>query len=276
MAERSHGSHAKYAIERCRCDDCRRAQREYNRNRLRQLARPDGVWRPYVDAGPAREHIEWLASCGIGLKSVASIGGLAHGTLSKLVYGDPSRGLAPSKRIRSATAEKILAVMPRAAAGAQRIPAGPTWKLLDELVARGWSRSELSRRLGCATPALQISHTRVLASTARRVEALYAELIQVPVIPRKTRWGVRPTPVPEVLPEVAVRPRPRARRRRGRLLPLAPLVEATGMSENVLCARLGLNVTRARKGIDERLADEVAIRLGYHPSEIWRDWMVPA
>lgn len=148
MADRPHGTHAKYAIERCRCDHCRQAQREYNRHRVRQLARPDGNWRPYVDAAPAREHIHWLASCGIGIKTVAKLSGVAHGTLSKLVYGDRPRGMAPSKRIRPATVERILAVMPHHAAGAQKVPAAYTWRLLDDLIAQGWSKAELARRLG--------------------------------------------------------------------------------------------------------------------------------
>ena len=192
---RAHGTHAKYAVERCRCDQCRQAQREYNRNRVRQLSRPDGHWCPYVDADPVREHVRWLATCGIGLKSLAKLAGVPHGTLSKLMYGDPARQMAPSKRVRPATAHKITAVMPNMAAGAQRVPAGPTWRLLNELIAIGWSRAELARRLGHQGPGLQIRHDRILASTARQVEQLHAELIQIQVIPKKTRWGLRLVPV---------------------------------------------------------------------------------
>lgn len=273
MAERAHGSHAKYAIERCRCDECRRAQREYNRHRVRQLARPDGVWCPYVDAGPAREHVEWLASCGVGVKTIAKISRVPHGTLSKLVYGDRARGLAPSKRIRPATAEKILAVMPNQAGGAQRVPASSTWRLLDELIARGWSRAELARRLGQKGPGLQIHRTRVRASTARNVEQLHAELMQVDVIPKKTRWGVRPTPVKSVVtaplvPRRSSEPKP---------FPLAPLAEALGMTESAACVLLGLNVTRAREGLTEAWADRAALRAGLHPIQIWPDlWAVSA
>lgn len=157
---REHGTHAKYAIERCRCDPCREAQRAYNRNRVRQLSRPDGVWCPYVDAGPVREHIIWLRSCGVGIKTVAKLTGVSHGTLSKLMYGDPARAMAPSKRIRPATAEKVMAVMPHDAAGGQKVPAGPTWCLLEDLIGRGWSRAELARRLGNQGPGLQIRRTR--------------------------------------------------------------------------------------------------------------------
>jgi hypothetical protein len=266
---RAHGSHAKYAIERCRCEPCRKAQRDYNRNRLRQLARPDGTWCPYVDAGPAREHIEWLRTCGVGIKTVAKLTGISHGTLSKLMYGDPQRNMRPSKRIRPATAEKVLAVMPAMAAGGQKVPAGATWRLLDDLIGRGWSRAELARRLGTKGPGLQVRHTMVRASTARAVELLHAELVQMPVIPRKTRWGVVP---------VVVLSRRQARgigRAIGeRRFPFAPLAEVAGMSESALCLHLGLHLTRAREGLDECQADELATRLGLHPLEVWGDvWM---
>lgn len=262
---REHGTHAKYAVDRCRCEPCRLAQREYNRNRVRQMSRPDGVWRPYVDAGPAREHIEWLRSCGVGIKTVAKLSGVPHGGLSKLMYGDRARGMGPSRRIRPATAERILAVMPAMATGAQKVPAGPTWRLLDELITRGWSKSELARRLGFESPALQISRQAVRASTARKIEGLHAELSQVHVIPRKTRWGLRPTPVPAPGIGHGVR-----RVSSDQRLSIAPLANAAGLTENALCLRLGLQITRVRReGLDDWQADELVTRLGLHPAQVW-------
>lgn len=194
MTDRPHGSHAKYAIERCRCEPCRLAQRVYNRNRIRQMSRPDGVWQPYVDAGPVRDHVQWLQTCGVGIKTIAKLSGVAHGTLSKLMFGDLQRHMPPSRRVRPTTAKRVMAVMPNHASGAQKVPAAPTWRLLNDLIRRGWSRAELARRLGGQGPGLQIHRHQVLASTARKVERLHAELARVPVIPRKTRWGVRPVP----------------------------------------------------------------------------------
>lgn len=269
---RPHGTHAKYAVERCRCDPCRAAQRTYNRNRLRAIARPDVVWCPYVDAGPAREHVAWLAGCGVGLKTLARISGLSHGTLSKLVYGGPG-DRPPSRRVRPTTAQKILGVMPNMATGAQKVPADPTWRLLDDLIGRGWARAELARRLGNQGPGLQINRTTVRASTARAVERLHVELASVAVVPRKTRWGVVPTPVP---PRTIRRGTPKVVGVSGRRLPLAPLAEVAGMSENALCLHLGLHVARARLGIEETVADELAVRLGFHPAEVWGAWTVPA
>jgi hypothetical protein len=187
MAERPHGTHAKYAVERCRCEPCRLAQRQYNRNRVRAIARPDENWCPYVPADKAREHLAWLADCGVGIKTVAKLSGVPHGSLSKVVYGQGGR--APSRRIRPETERRILAVMPHHAAGAQKIPAAHTWRLLNDLIARGWTRAELARRLGTQGPGLQIGRHQVRASTARKVERLHTELSRLPAIPRRTRWG---------------------------------------------------------------------------------------
>lgn len=272
MAERPHGTHAKYAVERCRCDECRRAQREYNRHRVRQLTRPDGVWCPYVDSGPVREHMEWLASCGVGSKTVARISGVAHGTLSKLVYGDPQRNMGPSRRVRPATAEKIMATMPAMATGAQKIPAGPTWRLLDELIGRGWAKSELNRRLGHRGPGLQISRQLVRASTARAVERLHAELMRIDIIPKKTRWGVRPTPAVRVRPITRSGPLKRAE---PKPFPLTPLAAVLGMTESAVCLVTGLNLARARDGLTEAQADRLAVQFGLHPIQVWPDlWVV--
>ena len=196
MAERPHGSHAKYALDRCRCDLCRRAQREYNLRRGRAIARPDEVWCPYVEAGPVREHIEWLATCGIGLKSLARLAGVPHGTLSKLVYGDPARQMPRSRRVRPTTARKVMAVMPYHAAGAQRVPAAPTWRLLNELITLGWSRADSPADWATRVPA---SRSTGPGSSPQRPPGRAAPRRARPPAgnPRKTRWGLRHRASPE-------------------------------------------------------------------------------
>lgn len=188
---RAHGTRAKYTIERCRCADCGEAQRVYNRDRHRAMRRPDEVWLAYVPAGPARRHVHELMAQGMGPKSIAQLSGVPHGAISKLLYGD-YKGRGPSRRIRPETAAKILAVTIEKADGAQRIPAGPTWKLLDDLLGRGFTKSFIASQLaGKPTKALQIRHDLVRASTARKVEALHRRLEGVAAPPRRTRWGLR-------------------------------------------------------------------------------------
>lgn len=190
-SHRAHGTYAKYVVERCGCEPCRGANRAYVRRRQRSMARPDELWLPYVPAGPARRHLAALARQGIGLKTVAKLTGLAHGALSRIVYGDPARGSAPSKRVRPETLSAILGVEAQQASGGQKVPAGPTWALLDQLLTAGYTRTFLAAALGSRGkhPSLQIRRDRVRGSTARAVEALHRRLIDQQPPPRRTRWS---------------------------------------------------------------------------------------
>lgn len=188
-SHRAHSTHAKYVVERCGCEVCREANRDYERRRGRAIARPDQVWLPYVPAGPARRHLAQLREQGVGLKTVSRLSGVSHGALSKIVYGDPARGQAPSRRVRAQTLAAILAVRLDHAQGGQKVPARPTWALLEELLAAGYTKGFLARAMGSsgANPALQVSRDRVRASTARAVEVLHARLIHQQPRPRRSR-----------------------------------------------------------------------------------------
>lgn len=177
---RAHGSYAKAVAERCGCEACRAAKAAYNRRRNQAITRPDEVWLPYVSAEPARRHLAALSAAGVGLKTVARLSGVSHGALSKIVYGEPGRGRPPSRRVRPRTLEAILAVKVSDAAAKHRVSAGPTWQLIDELVAAGYTRAELARGLGsrAAIPNLQIGRRTVLASTARSVELMHRKLMR--------------------------------------------------------------------------------------------------
>ena len=132
-----------------------------------------------VDADPVRRHLAALAAQGVGLNSVARLAGVSHGGLSKLAYGEPGRGRGPSRRVRPETARRVLAVTLDQASGGQRIDAGATWALVEELLAAGYTRAGLARQLGsrAASPSLQIGRRTVRASTARAVERLHARLL---------------------------------------------------------------------------------------------------
>jgi hypothetical protein len=67
-----------------------------------------GRWQPYVDAGPARQHLRTLAAAGIGWRRAARLSAVSTGAVSKILYGGPGQR-PPSQRIRPQTAAAILA-----------------------------------------------------------------------------------------------------------------------------------------------------------------------
>lgn len=186
---RPHGSYVKYVVEKCRCLPCTEARRAYERNRRRAMARPDELWLPYVPAGRARRHLAELSTAGVGQKRVAEVSGVPHGSIAKIVYGDPRRGMAPSRRIRLETERRILAVSIADAADRAKIDARPTWELLDELVARGFTKTWLAKMLGMKCPALQLGRHRVTAANARKVARLHKRLDGMKGPGRKSRWA---------------------------------------------------------------------------------------
>jgi transcriptional regulator with XRE-family HTH domain len=141
-----------------------------------------GRWQPYVDAGPAREHVEALGRAGIGWRRVAELAGVGNGSISRLLRGGPG-DRPPSRRIRPETERKILAVSPTlsALAGAALIDATATRRRLQALVCCGYSQAALAARLGILRSNFhQITCDQVTAATARAVAALYDELWDVP------------------------------------------------------------------------------------------------
>lgn len=178
-AKRAHGTYAKAAVEGCDCQACTAAKIAYSRGRKQALAEPGETWTPFVNAEPARTHLAALSAAGVGLKSVVRLSGVSHGSLSKIVYGEPGRGRPPSRRIRPETMDKILAVKITDAPGGRRVSARRTWQLVDELVAAGYTRAELAEAMGsrATTPALQIGRRTVRVSTAKAVERLHRDLL---------------------------------------------------------------------------------------------------
>jgi len=179
MTHREHGTHVKYVIDRCRCDDCRTATAAYEAHRSRQRAYGIDA---YIDATPARTHVRRLGAQGMGWKRVARTAGLSPSTVWKLLYGDPSRNRVPNKRIRPATANTILAVTLDLADG-QIIDGTGTTRRIQALVAIGWSQSSIARRVGIHPANLTpLAHGRrsVHVGTARAVIDLYDELCMTP------------------------------------------------------------------------------------------------
>jgi len=176
-AQHVHGTYVCYVIDQCRCRPCRDANRVYEQNRTRQRAYGKTS---YVDAEPARTHIETLMAAGMGLKRIVAVSTISQGLLWKLIYGKrrPDGTRVPSKRIRNTTEQTILAIRPDLAGGA-RIDSTGTARRIQALVACGWSQSKIAARLGILRSNftdLAQGRTQVSVAHAKAVAELYDQL----------------------------------------------------------------------------------------------------
>jgi hypothetical protein len=153
---REHGARACYMFgpnpgsnraNGCRCEPCSNANRTYARDRDRASRRPDVEVEPaYIDATETRRHIQWLAKKGVGLRTIAARTRLSRTTITQLRDGARTR-------CTPATAELIAQVWPGDAADRACIDAAPTWRLVDDLLAHGHTRTSIARALGSTAKA---------------------------------------------------------------------------------------------------------------------------
>lgn len=156
----------------CRCPDCSLAATDYERRRRSRTAPP------YVDAARARAHAKALMAQGFGLKAQAKAAGVSATMLSKVVYGDPRRGQAPTQRIRPANEKALLGLtLDDAPDSARTVPADRYTATLDELHRRGWTYTQIADRLGVSRSNLKArgARTMVTAGRHRAVLALLDE-----------------------------------------------------------------------------------------------------
>jgi transcriptional regulator with XRE-family HTH domain len=123
-----------------------------------------------------------LGTYGIGIPRTRELSGVSNGSISRLLYGRGEEG--PSRRVRTQTADRILAIKPSldAAAPSALVDGTGTRRRLQALVAMGWPQKALSRRLGLDRNTVndQVnSYTPAHGSTARAVRDLYDELWNV-------------------------------------------------------------------------------------------------
>lgn len=177
-----HGTLSRVKGYGCKCDACRKTSRDHANTRARLIAY--GRWQPYVDAEPVRAHIRMLSSYSIGIQRTRVLAGMSNGSLSRLLYGrGEQRG--PSRRIRTETADRILAIRPSLdlVAPSALVDNTGTRRRLQALVAVGWPQIDLARRAGIdkmsVNDQLHGTSTTTRGSTARTVRDLYEQLWNV-------------------------------------------------------------------------------------------------
>lgn len=163
--DKPHGTRIKY-MGGCRCDKCRRANTDYEKERA--AARKTGDWNGIVTAGRARVHMLKLSKQGVGRRSVQAVTDIADSILHKIRSGT-------KLRIRARTERLILAVTKEMAADGALVDAAPTWKLINKLLAKGYTKSQIALALGAKTPALQIRQDKCEVRTAYEVARFYAQ-----------------------------------------------------------------------------------------------------
>jgi hypothetical protein len=165
-AERPHGNRLRY-MAGCKCFRCRRANSNYERKR--QAARLAGDWNGIVKAARAREHLQKLASLGIGRRAVGEATDISDSIL---------HGIRLGRRpyLRARTERKILAVTPAIRADHSLVPASRAWRLLEELLEEGYTKKALAKLMGYRSHALQLRRDRITARNERRVLTLHRKL----------------------------------------------------------------------------------------------------
>lgn len=172
------GTRARYNFEDCRCGPCTEAQRVYHADRRRKVAYRQ--WNPFVDAEPARLHVQALRRAGMGRRRIGELANVEQGMLWRLEHGNAKKGRPPTRQLRKATADRILAVSASLddLAGTALVDATGSHRRLQALVAVGWPQARIAQRLGvtAANMGSLMRRPRVLASRARAIRDLYEEL----------------------------------------------------------------------------------------------------
>jgi hypothetical protein len=161
--DKPHGTRIKYAAG-CRCIRCRAANSNYES--ARAIARKAGEWNGLVPAGPSRKHILRLSKQGVGRRALAAASDVPATTISKIKSGERTT-------IRKRTEDRILGISELAVSDAALIPAAPTWLQIQTLLAEGFTRAELARRLGFSDLGLRLGKQMILARSAARVDRFY-------------------------------------------------------------------------------------------------------
>lgn len=178
-----HGTYAAYKLDDCRCPPCSKAATDYGRTRERRTAY--GTWQPFTDAQPVRDHVLQLMAAGVGLKRITTLTGINGGVMCKLVYGQG--GKPPTRRVRQATADKILAVRPTDLAPGARVDATGTRRRLQALTTLGWSAAQLAHQAGLDRQVIDgaITSTRqqITQANADTIARLYDRLWNRPAAP---------------------------------------------------------------------------------------------
>lgn len=163
-----HGTRKKYRSG-CRCLICRAANARYESERARVHVPGGGT--SLVPATAAREHIHQLSKDGLGRDALSAASDIAPSVISRIKSGR-------STHVQRRTEDKLLSISKDAVSDASLVKARPTWRQINALLAEGFTKAELARRLHYKTGSLQLGKKWILARNAARVDRLYRMLMK--------------------------------------------------------------------------------------------------
>ena len=162
MAE--HGTVTAYINDRCRCEACAKANRDYQRRYARHHRK---FGRLLVPAFHAREHLERLLATGMTMTSIEDLTGISDAALFRILRGE-------TRNCYRDTEDRILGVpLGAIAQGRHLMPAGEARKIVAALGEAGVSERRIASMLGNITPLQVNRHERVTARTYQRLVVLY-------------------------------------------------------------------------------------------------------
>ena len=162
-ANREHGDRLRY-VAGCRCFYCRRANSDYERERL--AARKAGDWNGYVSAARARRHLLKLREQGVGRRAVHLASDVADSVLQQISSGR-------KEKIRARTERKILAVTKVAAQDGAYVDAARTWQQIEQLLGEGFTKRQISAEIGQNGRSLQLGRKRITVRNAGLIDRLW-------------------------------------------------------------------------------------------------------
>lgn len=175
---RQHGTLSCYK-NGCRCSECRAANAEYNREYKRRTTRGHPTT-PLVGADAARAHVRALQAAGMPTDRIAREARVPRAVIRGLLYGTPSRRLAPSGRIHGMHARRLQSVpVPAVPVDSPVIVDGEgPRRRVQALAALGWPVTWQARKIKVTPEELGRfvrANGGIASRTARKIHFLYAQ-----------------------------------------------------------------------------------------------------
>lgn len=140
----THGTYRAYVVDHWRCDECRRANREYERNRTRREAYGKSF---FVPAEPVRQRVRDLMALGMSQDEIARAAGLNDCRLSDLMTGH-WRTKRPLTRMKRENAEAIMSVRQRKPLPGTVVDVPKVRGMVLDLMALGYTPPWIARQIG--------------------------------------------------------------------------------------------------------------------------------